>query len=401
MADETVELSRFILTRDSHFGGRLQARGFFTQIDTRAPTVTDDVDSGFGRGSVWYDCRAAPDLGVYLCLDPAVGAAVWLQVGSGTSGTDELVGVSADDTTPGFLFTKLTSGTTALTKTEVSPGGDERLRLDVANLIGDTGLGGTAGLVPPPAPGQATWVLRGDGVWVNPNLLFDPATHASSHVKDGSDEVNGDHLDIDFTPQHYIPDTLPAEASDVDHLAAHLAGIDNALAAGDGGASPGELLLGTLLDYPFSGGVTVGEVQYVRLFLGAGTEIENMRCFLDSGGTAARNFRAGIYDQTDPEDETLEPDTRVAQTAVTDTDFVNGTFITAPLLANYTVTVTGFYWFAFVSDSSAPKFAATPVCRAGFLPVRREAGAGTTLPASTGVLTNPASAVIYCSGVIP
>lgn len=51
-------------------------------------------------------------------------------------------------------------------------------------------------------------------------------SHASTHKKDGTDEIDGDQIDIDFTPDNYDPDTSPAEASDVDHLAAHLSGID-------------------------------------------------------------------------------------------------------------------------------------------------------------------------------
>ncbi len=54
-----------------------------------------------------------------------------------------------------------------------------------------------------------------------------PQAHASTHERAGSDEVDGDHVDIDFTPSNYVPSTAPAEASDVDHLAAHLAGIDD------------------------------------------------------------------------------------------------------------------------------------------------------------------------------
>lgn len=50
--------------------------------------------------------------------------------------------------------------------------------------------------------------------------------HASTHIRGGSDEIDGDQLDIDFTPTYYTPDTTPAEASNVDHLTAHLAGID-------------------------------------------------------------------------------------------------------------------------------------------------------------------------------
>lgn len=52
------------------------------------------------------------------------------------------------------------------------------------------------------------------------------ASHASTHITDGSDEIDGDQLDIDWTPTNYEPDTTPSEASDADHLTAHLAGID-------------------------------------------------------------------------------------------------------------------------------------------------------------------------------
>ncbi len=52
------------------------------------------------------------------------------------------------------------------------------------------------------------------------------AAHASTHVRAGSDEINGDHLDIDWDPTNYTPTTSPSEATHVDHLTAHLAGID-------------------------------------------------------------------------------------------------------------------------------------------------------------------------------
>lgn len=56
-------------------------------------------------------------------------------------------------------------------------------------------------------------------------------THAGTHVDGGADEINGDLVDIDFTPANYTPDTSPPEANDVDDLAAHLKGIDTALAS--------------------------------------------------------------------------------------------------------------------------------------------------------------------------
>jgi|GEM_PF-2735800 len=62
------------------------------------------------------------------------------------------------------------------------------------------------------------------------NSIGTAASHAASHIKDGADEIDGDQLDIDFTPSNYTPTTDPAEASDADHLTAHLAGIDDAIA---------------------------------------------------------------------------------------------------------------------------------------------------------------------------
>lgn len=57
-----------------------------------------------------------------------------------------------------------------------------------------------------------------------------PTAHAVDHIQGGSDEVDGDRIDIDFSPTNYTPDTSPPEVSDVDHLSAHLKGIDDALA---------------------------------------------------------------------------------------------------------------------------------------------------------------------------
>jgi len=54
--------------------------------------------------------------------------------------------------------------------------------------------------------------------------------HATDHERGGSDEIDGDHLDIDFTPTNYTPATTPAEAANVDDLAAHLYGLDQVLA---------------------------------------------------------------------------------------------------------------------------------------------------------------------------
>ena len=57
------------------------------------------------------------------------------------------------------------------------------------------------------------------------------SNHDGRHERAGADEIDGDHLDIDFTPTNYTPSTAPAEASHVDDLAAHLQGIDDSIGA--------------------------------------------------------------------------------------------------------------------------------------------------------------------------
>lgn len=48
--------------------------------DTVAPTVNDDVTGGYTVGSLWYDTAADR---AYICLDPADGAAVWIEITQG------------------------------------------------------------------------------------------------------------------------------------------------------------------------------------------------------------------------------------------------------------------------------------------------------------------------------
>lgn len=59
-------------------------------------------------------------------------------------------------------------------------------------------------------------------------------SHASDHLTGGSDEIDGDKLDIDYTPTNYTPATTPSEADNADNLTAHLYGIDQALASSSG-----------------------------------------------------------------------------------------------------------------------------------------------------------------------
>lgn len=53
--------------------------------------------------------------------------------------------------------------------------------------------------------------------------------HALTHISGAGDEIDGDILDIDYTPTNYTPDTAPAEVTTAQQLTAHLAGINTAL----------------------------------------------------------------------------------------------------------------------------------------------------------------------------
>lgn len=53
------------------------------------------------------------------------------------------------------------------------------------------------------------------------------APHAPTHIHGGTDEIDGDRLDIDYVPTNYTPDPIGGGVTSTQELAAHLAGIDN------------------------------------------------------------------------------------------------------------------------------------------------------------------------------
>ena len=54
-------------------------------------------------------------------------------------------------------------------------------------------------------------------------------SHQDRHLSGGDDEIDGDRIDIDWSPTNYTPTTSPTEVTSAAHLTAHLAGIDAAL----------------------------------------------------------------------------------------------------------------------------------------------------------------------------
>jgi hypothetical protein len=68
---------------------------------------------------------------------------------------------------------------------------------------------------------------------------FASENHAPAHARGAPDEIDGDTLDIDYPPNHYTPDSGAPGAGSTAHLAAHLAGIDTALAQAGGAVAYG------------------------------------------------------------------------------------------------------------------------------------------------------------------
>ena len=122
---------------------------------------------------------------------------------------------------------------------------------------------------------SSQWVEEG-----NPTSIVVPG-HGSSHVRGGSDVIDGDRLTVDYVPTNYTRNAGASGAGDVTDLTAHLAGIDLILPAGilmpyAGTSEP--------TGWVFCYGQTVDSVTntiYARLFAAIGTTY---------GGSGASSF---------------------------------------------------------------------------------------------------------------
>jgi hypothetical protein len=102
------------------------------------------------------------------------------------------------------------------------------------------------------------------------NVLSHAAAHAASHLRAGTDEIDGDQLDIDWNPSNYTPTTV-AEADHADHLAAHLKGIDTAIGTANT-ALDGKV---PKADYTAKGRILVGtgSGSYTALAVGSNDQV--------------------------------------------------------------------------------------------------------------------------------
>jgi hypothetical protein len=101
---------------------------------------------------------------------------------------------------------------------------------------------------------------------VNVGLVdgVDVSAHASRHVSGGADQIDGDVLDITYVPTNYTRDITPPEVTSLVELTAHLAGIDNALAA-----TGQPFKAGRALNADFNGNPLVAAVTFTTPFADA------------------------------------------------------------------------------------------------------------------------------------
>jgi len=126
-----------------------------------------------------------------------------------------------------LILGNVTGGTNISVSTGDSIIGVTDLVLDPGAGVGDNVI--IDGLTWPNADGTAGQAIITDSFGI---LSFGnpiPAPHAPTHVHNGTDEIDGDILDITYIPTNYTRDTTPPEVTSVEELTAHLAGLDNAL----------------------------------------------------------------------------------------------------------------------------------------------------------------------------
>jgi hypothetical protein len=108
----------------------------------------------------------------------------------------------------------------AIAGTSLEADGSANLRIAAAAAGAGLSGGGASALA----------VGAGSGITVNAN---DVAVNPAGLIQGGAAEIDGDLLDIDYAQTNYTPATTGV-ATDINHLAAHLEGIDDALGAAGG-----------------------------------------------------------------------------------------------------------------------------------------------------------------------
>lgn len=127
-----------------------------------------------------------------------------------------------------------TGGTSIVVSTGDAVVGQTDLLLNPGAGVGDNVV--IDGLTWPSADGSPGTALVTNGAGILSFAAPAPAAHASTHVRSGTDPVDGDLVDIDYVPTNYTR-TLTPPTTSLEELTSHLRGIDLALGAAGGAAT--------------------------------------------------------------------------------------------------------------------------------------------------------------------
>jgi len=177
---------------------------------------------------------------VVMSLDATLTDERVLTAGTGIAlvdgGANSPVTLSVDATLAEILVNGNTTGGTNI----IVSSGDSII--GVTDLVLDPGGGGgdnviIDGLTWPGVDGAPGEALLTNGAGVLSFGAPAPALHAPTHIHLGTDEIDGDRLDIDFVPTTYTRTVVGPFTTSVEELTSHLNGIDLALAAAGGAAT--------------------------------------------------------------------------------------------------------------------------------------------------------------------
>ena len=129
-------------------------------------------------------------------------------------------------------------------------------------------------------------ISAGNGLQKTGNTL---SVKVADLLSGGAAEIDGDKIDIDYTPTNYTPDTTPSEVDNASELTAHLAGIDNALAGLTGEEITQEMHTVTAAEVTagyFSLANTPVNAQSVRMTVLGGPMQVNKQSVGSTGATA-------------------------------------------------------------------------------------------------------------------
>lgn len=221
----------------SHWDTTGDERGWRVYFDNAANRFKFDLSGDGTAGDT--DTATADTLG-------AVSDATWYHIVCYHDSTTDLIGINVDD--GGWDTAAHTTGIHSspadyVIGADAAPGDyADALIADVGIFLGDT-----------PSADQLDDLYNGGSG--NTFTRFESGDHASTHLKDGGDEINADELDIDaFSPSTYTPTTTPT--GDTAHLAAHLYALDQFLA----GVATSDLTITTSASDPTTPGSNLNRV---------------------------------------------------------------------------------------------------------------------------------------------